>query len=123
MGDCVVNRAITQMLLCASGLMLLPNCSRTSEAKSITTPSGQVWLTSTQMKNAKLEMGSVAARNLRNTLVTTGKVSFDDLHVSHVFHRLPAKSPEFPRKLGNMSKRVTLWRTLTRRTWVWLRPN
>ncbi len=76
---------IIRILVGAGALLLLPNCSRTSEAKVTATPSGQVWLTSTQVRDAKLEIGSVQIRDVSDTIITSGKVSFDDLHVSHVF--------------------------------------
>ncbi len=95
----------TRILVCVSALLLLPNCSRTSEAKVVATPSGQVWLTSSQMKEAKLEIGSVQARDVSDTIVTSGKVSFDDPHVSHVFSPVTGKVIKITAQPGQRVKK------------------
>ena len=100
-----MTRDIIRLLICAGALTLLPNCSRTSEAKTIVTPSGQVWLTSTQMKEAKLEVGSVQMRDVSDTIVTSGKVSFDDLHVSHVFSPVTGKVIKIAAQPGQRVKK------------------
>jgi membrane fusion protein, heavy metal efflux system len=48
-------------------------------------PSGEVWLTDQQVRDAHLTIEAVAAHAVGNDVVTSGKVTFDDLRVGHVF--------------------------------------
>ena len=66
-------------------LVGLPQCARDSDAKTIQVPAGQVWLTKGQVQVGKLEIGTVEKRVVGDTIVTSGRITFDDLHVAHVF--------------------------------------
>jgi membrane fusion protein, heavy metal efflux system len=48
-------------------------------------PSGEVWLTDQQVRDAHLTIEAVASHLVGNDVVTSGKVAFDDLRVAHVF--------------------------------------
>jgi len=48
-------------------------------------PEGEVWLTSQQVRDAKVQVEPVAEHGVGNEIVTSGKVSFDDLRVAHIF--------------------------------------
>ena len=48
-------------------------------------PAGEAWLTQQQVKNANLVVKDVADQDVGGAVVTSGKVTFDDLRVSHVF--------------------------------------
>jgi membrane fusion protein, heavy metal efflux system len=48
-------------------------------------PNGEVWLTGQQVSDAHLTIEPVAAHAVGNDVVTSGKVTFDDLRVGHVF--------------------------------------
>jgi len=48
-------------------------------------PEGEVWLTDQQVRDAKVQVEPVAAHAVGNEIVTSGKVSFDDLRVAHIF--------------------------------------
>ena len=49
------------------------------------TPEGEVWLTAQQVRDAKVQVEPVAEHGVGNEIVTSGKVSFDDLRVAHIF--------------------------------------
>ncbi len=49
------------------------------------TPEGEVWLTTQQVRDAKVQVEPVAEHGVGNEIVTSGKVSFDDLRVAHIF--------------------------------------
>ena len=48
-------------------------------------PDGEVWLTSQQVRDAKVQVEPVAEHGVGNEIVTSGRVSFDDLRVAHIF--------------------------------------
>ncbi len=48
-------------------------------------PQDEVWLTEQQVRDAKVQMQAVGKHPVGNEIVTSGKVAFDDLRVSHVF--------------------------------------
>jgi cobalt-zinc-cadmium efflux system membrane fusion protein len=48
-------------------------------------PEGEVWLTAQQIRDAKVTIESVGQHQVGNEIVTSGKVSFDDLRVAHIF--------------------------------------
>jgi cobalt-zinc-cadmium efflux system membrane fusion protein len=48
-------------------------------------PSGEVWLTRDQVREAHIEVEPVVVQPIGNEVVTSGKVTFDDLRVSHVY--------------------------------------
>ncbi len=45
----------------------------------------EVWLTAQQLRDANVEVAPVATHPVGNEVLTSGKISFDDLRVSHVF--------------------------------------
>lgn len=48
-------------------------------------PQDEVWLTEQQVRDAKVQIQPVSQHAVGNEIVTSGKVAFDDLRVSHVF--------------------------------------
>jgi cobalt-zinc-cadmium efflux system membrane fusion protein len=48
-------------------------------------PAGEAWLSQQQINDAKIVVEDVADKPVGGALVTSGKVTFDDLRVSHVF--------------------------------------
>ncbi|HEX6839617.1 MAG TPA: efflux RND transporter periplasmic adaptor subunit, partial [Polyangia bacterium] len=48
-------------------------------------PAGEAWLTPQQVRNANLNVQAVTDQDVGGAVVTSGKVTFDDLRVSHVF--------------------------------------
>jgi cobalt-zinc-cadmium efflux system membrane fusion protein len=48
-------------------------------------PQDEVWLTEQQVRDAKVQIEPVGKHPVGNEIVTSGKVAFDDLRVSHVF--------------------------------------
>jgi cobalt-zinc-cadmium efflux system membrane fusion protein len=48
-------------------------------------PPDEVWLTSRQIREAQIATADIAARPIGTQLVTSGRVTFDDLRVAHIF--------------------------------------
>lgn len=48
-------------------------------------PPGQAWLTKQQITDAKIALAPTGMHGVGGAVATSGRVTFDDLHVSHVF--------------------------------------
>jgi cobalt-zinc-cadmium efflux system membrane fusion protein len=48
-------------------------------------PDGEVWLTAQQLRDAKVQIEAIGQHTVGNAIITSGKVSFDDLRVAHIF--------------------------------------
>jgi cobalt-zinc-cadmium efflux system membrane fusion protein len=48
-------------------------------------PAGQAWLSAQQIKDAQIAVQPVGVHPVGGAIVTSGKVTFDDLRVSHIF--------------------------------------
>jgi membrane fusion protein, heavy metal efflux system len=70
-------------------LLALAGCegcgSHSSAATQPQPPAGEAWLTQQQVKNANLAVQAVADQDVGGAVVTSGKVTFDDLRVAHQF--------------------------------------
>jgi cobalt-zinc-cadmium efflux system membrane fusion protein len=67
--------------------VLLGSACRSSPASpsAAQPPNGEVWLTDQQVSDAHLTIEPVTTHAVGNEVVTSGKVTFDDLRVGHVF--------------------------------------
>jgi membrane fusion protein, heavy metal efflux system len=65
--------------MCCVGCRSAPAASTLPQA-----PDGEVWLTSQQISDAKVDVRPVEVRQVGNEIVTSGKVAFDDRRVAHV---------------------------------------
>jgi cobalt-zinc-cadmium efflux system membrane fusion protein len=59
--------------------------SRAIPAPAAQPPDGEVWMTRQAVREARVGVGPVESRPVGNEVVTSGKIAFDDLRVSHVF--------------------------------------
>src|ERR1022692_16850 len=75
------------LLLWTIAAVLAPACKTAPAGPSTAAqpPSGEVWLTDQQVNDAHLTLEAVATHAVGNDVVTSGKVTFDDLRVAHVF--------------------------------------
>jgi cobalt-zinc-cadmium efflux system membrane fusion protein len=74
------------LVLAVALVALASGCHRSSNAATQPQPpAGEAWLTQQQVKNANLAVEGVADQDVGGAVVTSGKVTFDDLRVSHVF--------------------------------------
>ncbi|HEY6475465.1 MAG TPA: efflux RND transporter periplasmic adaptor subunit [Polyangia bacterium] len=73
-----------------AGLVATAPFAGCRSAPAATTPEGQpaegeVWLTTQQIRDAKVQIEAIGQHTVGNEIVTSGKVSFDDLRVAHIF--------------------------------------
>ncbi len=70
----------------------LAGCARHADASlEPAPPDGEVWLSDRQVAEAKLKVEPLAEQDVDDVVVTSGKVTFDDARVSHVFSPVSGK--------------------------------
>jgi cobalt-zinc-cadmium efflux system membrane fusion protein len=70
-------------------------------------PPGQVWLTPAEMARMHLEVATVGVHAIDDVLLTSGKVSFDDSRVTHVFSPVAGRITRIEARLGQRVRRRT----------------
>jgi membrane fusion protein, heavy metal efflux system len=64
---------------------------RAAESAPEQRPAGEAWLTQRQLQDSEIEVKEVGNHGVGGTVVTSGKVTFDDLRVSHVMSPVTGK--------------------------------
>src|SRR5580700_6428594 len=98
-------------LLAASSLALYlctAGCHR-SEAEAAAprsaAPDGEVWLTEQQVKDAKIEVQTIADHDVDDTILTSGTITLDDQRTGHVFSPVTGRVVSIVAPLGARVKR------------------
>ncbi len=68
-------------------------------------PTGQVWLTPAQVSDAKIEVQTVALHDVDDTILTSGRVTLDDLRSGHVFSAVTGRVVKINAQLGEHVKK------------------
>ena len=66
---------------------------------------GEVWLTPSEVENAGIVVAPVEEQDVDNTILTAGKVAFDDTHVTHVFSPVSGRVTRISATLGQHVRR------------------
>ena len=77
----------------------------TAEAAGPQPPAGEVWLTKEQVAEAKITTEPVADQDVDDVITTSGRVTFDDLKVSHVFSPVTGRVVKIDANLGDRVKK------------------
>ncbi len=95
------------IILAALGLLALAcvGCTEGRAAEPAARPSGQTWLTAAQAKEAKLDRQPVKQRELSNVIAMTGKLTFSDLEIAHVFSPVSGRVTSIKAALGQRVKK------------------
>jgi cobalt-zinc-cadmium efflux system membrane fusion protein len=75
------------------------------EAQGQVPPPGEVWLTPTQMADAKIEVAVVGEQDVDDTILTSGTVTLDDQRTGHVFSPVTGRVVSIAAQLGARVKR------------------
>ncbi|HEY1956263.1 MAG TPA: efflux RND transporter periplasmic adaptor subunit [Polyangiaceae bacterium] len=89
----------------AVSLLLIGACHHPTEAPSSESPPGQAWLTETQIRDAKIAVAPVDDEDVDDTIVTSGKVAFDDARVAHIYSPVTGKVTRIDATLGQPVKK------------------
>ncbi len=87
-----------------SGCKLSSHGERPEDEPGAPRASNEVVLTAQQIKDAQIETAPVAIQDVDDTILASGKVSFDDSLVSHVFSPISGRVHAISASLG---QRVT----------------
>jgi cobalt-zinc-cadmium efflux system membrane fusion protein len=68
-------------------------------------PPGEVWLTSAQVKDAKIEVSTVEEQNVDDTILTSGTITLDDQRTGHVFSAVTGRVTKVLAQLGQRLKK------------------
>ncbi len=81
-------------------------CHQTSSAATqAQPPAGEAWLTQQQVKNANLVVKDVGDQDVGGAVVTSGKVTYDDRLVSHVFSPVTGRVVRIVAEPGQLVKK------------------
>lgn len=93
--------------LALSSLPFLASCTRARAAAEPEEPAppGEVWVDSGRLARAGVHVEPVAEKTVRETVRTSGKVAFDEKHVSHVFSPVSGRIIRIDVELGQKVKK------------------
>jgi cobalt-zinc-cadmium efflux system membrane fusion protein len=80
-------------------------CRATPHAPTPATPANEAWLTEQQLKDAQLTIAPMKMEDVGGSIVTSGKVTFDDLHVAHVFSPVTGRVVKIEAQPGDRVKK------------------
>jgi cobalt-zinc-cadmium efflux system membrane fusion protein len=90
-------------------VFLAVGCQGAAAAPKGGPPAGEVWITDAQAKQANLEVQALAEQDLDNTLTTSGRVTFEDVKVGHIYSPVTGRVVRIDVQLG---QRVTKGQSL-----------
>jgi cobalt-zinc-cadmium efflux system membrane fusion protein len=112
------NRAVALLLiaplaaLAALGALgalgaLVQGCNKhiVAVAESPEAPAGEVWLTSGQGQGMKLKVETVSEQMVDDTIISSGRIAFDDTRVAHVFSPVTGRVTNITAILGQRVKK------------------
>lgn len=71
---------------------------------SASPPDGEVWLTKTQVKEAQIVTAPLGLEDVDDTILTSGRVTFDDTRVTHIFSPVSGRVKQINVDLGQRVK-------------------
>lgn len=89
-------------LICLLGFWLLLGC-RPAPPADLTLakpPEGEVWLTAAQVQDAQIVTAKVQLEDVDDTILTSGRIAFDDHRVTHVFSPVAGRVKQLIVDLG-----------------------
>jgi cobalt-zinc-cadmium efflux system membrane fusion protein len=96
---CSVNRLLHRIFFVA--FLASAACHRAHGSEpGVVAPPGEAWLSDAQMRDAKIEVADVAEHDVDDTIVTAGRVTFDDALVGHVYSPVAGRVARIDATLG-----------------------
>lgn len=98
---------VTLTITVAALTAILTSCEKSSIAQpaAAAPPANEVWITPQQMRASAIETAPVGSRPVGNTLVATGRVTFSDARVAHVFSPVTGRITKVAASLGQTVRR------------------
>jgi cobalt-zinc-cadmium efflux system membrane fusion protein len=89
------------LLLALVGLMALPGCRKEQDALAAPAhPPGEIWLSPERVSQAGIVVDPVKEQWVGDAIVASGKVTFDDTRVAHVFSPVNGRVTSLEAPLG-----------------------
>lgn len=85
--------------------LAIAGCTSAHPSEPAPTTSGETWLTAEQLREAKVEIAEVGEHTIGTLVTTSGRVTFDDLHVAHVFSPVTGRITKISAELGQRVKK------------------
>jgi cobalt-zinc-cadmium efflux system membrane fusion protein len=101
----------SRFLLLFTALAAATGCGTKATAEAAPAPSGpkippgEVWLTPSQVKDAKIQVAEVAEQNVDDTILTSGTVTLDDQLTGHVYSPVSGRVKQITAQLGQHVKK------------------
>jgi len=99
----------TRTALFLSAALTLLHCSGTKETTPAPAgpqpPAGEVWIDASQMKEAGITVEPILEQNIDDTILTSGRVTFADIDVGHVFSPVTGRVTKIIAQLGQHLKK------------------
>ena len=92
------------LFLCLA-LSYLAACHDAAPAAPAAPPPGESWLTEAQVKEAHMTVAPVGESEIGATVVTSGRITFDDVRVAHIFSPVTGRVVNLAAQLGARVKK------------------
>ena len=76
-----------------------------SAAQGPTPPPGEAWLTPQQVNDAKIEIQPIQEQDVDDTILSSGRVTFDDQRVAHIYSPVTGRVMRIDANLGQRVKK------------------
>lgn len=80
-------------------------CKKSSAKTEAHAPPGEAWLDDKQLAEQKIQIAPVEEQDVDDTVLASGKVTFDDSRVSHVYSPVTGKVVKISANLGDVVKK------------------
>jgi cobalt-zinc-cadmium efflux system membrane fusion protein len=80
-------------------------CPGVAATPTSATPPGEVWMTTAKVQEDKIEVGKLAEEDLDSTLVTSGRITFEDIKVGHLYSPVTGRVARIDVQLGQRVKK------------------
>jgi cobalt-zinc-cadmium efflux system membrane fusion protein len=99
--------------LWAAGIMsACCGCNHSDASPAAAPPNGEVWLTTNQVTDGRLAILPSTEQDVGTSVTTTGRVTFDDQKVSHVFSPVTGRVVKIDAQLGERVKKGSALATI-----------
>ena len=99
-------RAVTLACALAAGPLGLAGCNtKSADAAGFHAPSGETWLTKSQLDKADIRIDAVTPREVDVALVSSAHLVFHDAHVTHVYTPVTGRIVRIEAQLGDKVKK------------------
>ena len=98
---------VAHLLLAAATTALACGCHKSLASEIPGPPPGEAWLTPPQIKESGIEVAVIDEQNVDDSLVTNGRVTFDDQRVAHVYSPVSGRVLRVDALLGAQVKKGT----------------